>query len=114
MAELGGEQVLLEVSARHSMASGAAVFHRAYHRGTPRALLEARKDSFHYFQGVFRILRYDYVPGYIIIAQRLTTAVKVIKSLHCDRRGRRVDRSARITRPIPALNTSAGPGISIP
>jgi hypothetical protein len=41
-----------------SMASGAA-FHRAYHRVTQQAFLEAHEHAFHYFQGVFRVLRYD-------------------------------------------------------
>jgi len=41
-----------------SMASGAA-FHRAYHRATQQAFLEAHEHAFRYFEGVFRILRYD-------------------------------------------------------
>jgi len=40
------------------MASGAA-FHRAYHRATQQAFLEAHEHAFQYFAGVFRILRYD-------------------------------------------------------
>lgn len=57
-AELGGEQVLLQVFSMRSMASGAA-FHRAYHRATQQAFLEAHEHAFNYFQGVFRVLRYD-------------------------------------------------------
>ena len=57
-AELNGEQVPLQVFAMRSMASGAA-FHRAYHRATQQAFLEAHEHAFEYFQGVFRVLRYD-------------------------------------------------------
>ena len=57
-AELGGEQVLLQVFTMRSMASGAA-FHRAYHRATQQAFLEAHEHAFRYFQGVFAVLRYD-------------------------------------------------------
>src|ERR1700737_3752220 len=57
-AELSGEQVLLQVFSMRSMASGAA-FHRAYQRATQQAFLEAHEHAFQYFQGVFRLLRYD-------------------------------------------------------
>jgi transposase len=57
-AELSGEQVKLQVFSLRSMASGAA-FHRAYHRATQQAFLEAHEQAFHYFGGVFRLLRYD-------------------------------------------------------
>ena len=57
-AELNGEQVKLQVFAMRSMASGAA-FHRAYQRATQQAFLEAHEHAFHYFGGVFRLLRYD-------------------------------------------------------
>jgi transposase len=57
-AELSGEQVKLQVFSLRSMASGAA-FHRAYHRATQQAFLEAHEHAFHYFGGVFRLLRYD-------------------------------------------------------
>src|SRR5215831_19280685 len=57
-AELNGEQVKLQVFSLRSMMSGAA-FHRAYHRATQQAFLEAHEHAFHYFQGVFRLLRYD-------------------------------------------------------
>jgi transposase len=57
-AELGGEQVKLQVFSLRSMASGAA-FHRAYQRATQQAFLEAHERAFHYFGGVFGLLRYD-------------------------------------------------------
>ena len=57
-AELSGEQVKLQVFSMRSMVSGAA-FHRAYHRATQQAFLEAHEQAFHYFGGVFRLLRYD-------------------------------------------------------
>jgi len=66
-AELGEERVKLQVFVLRSMASGAA-FHRAYHRATQQAFLEAHELAFHYFGGIFRRLRYD----------NLTAAVKRI------------------------------------
>ncbi len=57
-AELGGEQVKLQVFAMRSMASGGA-FHRAYFRGSQQAFLEAHELAFEYFGGVFRRVRYD-------------------------------------------------------
>ena len=57
-AELSGEPTLLQVFSKRSMASGAA-FHRAYHRATQQAFLEAHELAFSYFGGVFRVLRYD-------------------------------------------------------
>jgi len=57
-AELSGEPTLLQVFSMRSMASGAA-FHRAYHRATQQAFLEAHEHAFKYFGGVFRLLRYD-------------------------------------------------------
>jgi len=57
-AELSGELVRLQVFSMRSMASGAA-FHRAYHRATQQAFLEAHEHAFQYFQGVFALLRYD-------------------------------------------------------
>jgi transposase len=57
-AELGGEQVKLQVFSLRSMVSGAA-FHRAYQRATQQAFLDAHEHAFHYFGGVFRLLRYD-------------------------------------------------------
>ncbi|SRR6266851_3449269 len=57
-AELNGEQVPLQVFSMRGMVSGAA-FHRAYHRATQQAFLEAHEGAFSYFGGVFRVLRYD-------------------------------------------------------
>jgi len=57
-AELSGEPVLLQVFSMRSMASGAA-FHRAYHRATQQAFLEAHEYAFSFFGGVFGLLRYD-------------------------------------------------------
>ena len=57
-AELAGEPTLLQVFSMRSMASGAA-FHRAYRRATQQAFLEAHEHGLEYFQGVFRVLRYD-------------------------------------------------------
>ena len=36
-----------------------AAFHRAYHRATQQAFLDAHEHAFNYFQGVFAVLRYD-------------------------------------------------------
>jgi transposase len=55
----------LQFFAMRSMASGAG-FHRAYTNGTQQAFLEGHEHGFHYFGGVFHILRYD----------NLTSAVK--------------------------------------
>jgi transposase len=57
-AELDGVPTLLQVFALRSMASGAA-FHRVYQRATQQAFFEAHEHAFHYFGGVFRLLRYD-------------------------------------------------------
>ena len=57
-AELSGEQVKLQVFSLRSMVSGAA-FHRAYRHATQQAFFEAHEQAFHYFSGVFRLLRYD-------------------------------------------------------
>lgn len=57
-AELNGAQVKLQVFSLRSMMSGAA-FHRAYHRATQQAFFEAHEHAFHYYGGVFRLLRYD-------------------------------------------------------
>jgi transposase len=56
----------LQVFSLRSMVSGAA-FHRAYQRATQQAFLEAHEQAFHYFGGVFRLLRYDYVARHIIV-----------------------------------------------
>ena len=57
-AELSGAPVKLQVFSLRSMVSGAA-FHRAYQCATQQAFLEAHEHAFHYFGGVFRLLRYD-------------------------------------------------------
>jgi transposase len=57
-ADLDGERVKLYVFSMRSMASGAA-FHRAYPCATQQAFLEAHELAFAYFEGVFRVLRYD-------------------------------------------------------
>jgi hypothetical protein len=51
-AELGGEPGLLQVFAMRSMASGAA-FHRAYHRATQQAFLEATNTRSSILAGCF-------------------------------------------------------------
>ncbi len=66
-ADLDGERTKLQVFSMRSMASGAA-FHRAYPCATQQAFLEAHELAFTYFEGVFRVLRYD----------NLTSAVKKI------------------------------------
>jgi transposase len=58
VAELDGVATTLQVFALRSMAGGAA-FHRAYHRATQQAFLEAHELAFAYAGGVFRRLRYD-------------------------------------------------------
>ena len=57
-AELSGAPVKLQVFALRSMVSGAA-FHRAYQRAMQQAFLDAHEHAFHYFGGVFGLLRYD-------------------------------------------------------
>src|SRR5450756_1188542 len=61
-ADLGDERVKLQVFVLRSMASGAA-FHRAYHRATQQAFLEAHQLAFHYLGGIFHRLRYDNLPA---------------------------------------------------
>ena len=60
-ADLGDERQTLQVFVSRSMASGGA-FHRAYHRPTQQAFLEAHHLGFHHFGGVFHRLRYDNLP----------------------------------------------------
>ena len=60
-ADLGDERQTLQVFVSRSMASGGA-FHRAYHRPTQQAFLEAHQLAFQYFGGVFHRLRYDNLP----------------------------------------------------
>jgi transposase len=57
-AVLGGERIKLQVFEIRSMASGGA-YHRAYTHATQQAFLEAHERAFHYFDGVFKLLRYD-------------------------------------------------------
>jgi transposase len=57
-AILSGERIKLQVFEMRSMASGAA-YHRAYTHATQQAFLEAHELAFRYFDGVFRVLRYD-------------------------------------------------------
>ena len=66
VAILGGEARKLQFFAMRSMASGDA-YHRAYTHATQQALLEAHEHAFAYFGGVFRTLRYDFVPGNKIV-----------------------------------------------
>ena len=58
VAKLGGERCKLQFFAMRSMASGDA-FHRAYTNATQQAFLDAHEHAFTYFDGVFRLLRYD-------------------------------------------------------
>src|SRR5262249_7312622 len=44
------------LAAQHDERCGV---HRAYHRATQQAFLEAHEHAFHYFGGVFGLLRYD-------------------------------------------------------
>ena len=57
-ADLDEERQTLQVFVMRSMASGGA-FHRAHHRATQQAFLEAHQLGLRYFGGVFRRLRYD-------------------------------------------------------
>jgi transposase len=57
-AEFAGERSKVYVFSMRSMASGGA-FHVAYFHATQQAFLEAHELAFHYFDGVFRLLRYD-------------------------------------------------------
>jgi transposase len=57
-AVLGDERIQLQVFEMRSMASGAA-YHRAYTHATQQAFLEAHELAFRYFDGVFKLLRYD-------------------------------------------------------
>src|SRR3989304_231685 len=70
-ADLDDERQTLNVLVMRSMAGGGA-FHRAYHRPTQQAFLEAGQLGFRYFGGVFRRVRYD----------NLSSAVKRILQGH--------------------------------
>src|SRR5258708_2592703 len=99
-ADLDGERVKLQVFSMRSMASGAA-FHRAYPCATQQAFLEAHELAFAYFEGVFRVLRYD----------NLSSAVK--KILLCQRY-LKIPRIRRLKnpqlRPKPSILTRGGLG----
>jgi len=58
LAELGGERQKVQIFCLRSMASAGA-FHRAYPHASQQAFLEAHELAFHYFGGVFHLLRYD-------------------------------------------------------
>jgi transposase len=58
LAELGGEKQKVQIFCLRSMASAGA-FHRAYPHASQQAFLEAHELAFHYFGGVFHLLRYD-------------------------------------------------------
>ena len=57
-AELGGEEQTVQMFCLRSMASAGA-FHQAYPHASQQAFLEAHELAFHYFGGVFHVLRYD-------------------------------------------------------
>src|SRR4029077_13400546 len=57
-AEICGERQKAYLFCMRSMASGGA-FHRAYPHASQQAFLEAHELAFHYFGGVFHLLRYD-------------------------------------------------------
>jgi transposase len=57
-ALVGGERVKLQVFEMRSMASGGA-YHRAFTHATQQAFLEGHELAFRYFDGVFKLLRYD-------------------------------------------------------
>jgi transposase len=58
LAELGGERQKVQIFCMRSMAS-AGGFHRAYPHASQQAFPEAHELAFHYFGGVFHLLRYD-------------------------------------------------------
>lgn len=58
VAELGGEQQTVQMFCLRSMGSAGA-FHQAYPHASQQAFLEAHELAFHYFGGVFHLLRYD-------------------------------------------------------
>jgi transposase len=58
VAELGGEKQKVQIFCLRSVASAGA-FHRAYPHASQQAFLEAHELAFHYFVGVFHLLRYD-------------------------------------------------------
>jgi hypothetical protein len=58
LAELGGERQKVQIFCLRSMGSAEA-FHRAYPHASQQAFLEGHELAFHYFGGVFHLLRYD-------------------------------------------------------
>lgn len=58
LAEIDGEETKVHGFCLRSMASAGA-FHRAYLHASQQAFLEAHELGFHYFGGVFHVLRYD-------------------------------------------------------
>ena len=58
LAEIEGEETKVCVFCLRSMASAGA-FHHAYLHAKQQAFLEGHELGFHYFGGVFRVLRYD-------------------------------------------------------
>src|SRR5437879_6327848 len=56
--DFDGEREPVNFFTMRSMAGGGA-FHTAYMHATQQAFLEAHERAFHYFGGVFRLLRYD-------------------------------------------------------
>jgi transposase len=57
-AQIDGEQQDLYIFCMRSMGSGGA-FHRAYPHASQQAFLEGHELGFHYFGGVFKVVRYD-------------------------------------------------------
>ena len=57
-ADLGGERQKAQIFCLRSMGSAGA-FHCAYPHASQQAFLEAHELAFHYFGGVFHVLRYD-------------------------------------------------------
>ena len=108
-AELSGEAVALQVFSMRSMASGAA-FHRAYHRATQQAFLEAHEHAFHYFGGVFRrpALRQPESGGEEDPA-RITPRRKPRASLPSARTGGSTANFARPTKPTKKVESKARP-----
>src|SRR5205085_6703399 len=58
VAELGGERQKVQIFCLRSMGSAGA-FHWAYPHASQQAFLEGHELAFHYFGGVFHLLRYD-------------------------------------------------------
>jgi len=80
-AKLDGERRKVYVFCMRSMASGAA-FHRAYPHATQQAFLEAHELACAWFGGVFRVLRYDFVPGNKIVENARGNGAKILEGKH--------------------------------